>query len=195
MKINKSKRAVIISVLLLFATVPGSNNFFNASVRAEKSLGLSLSKGEAPKKDLVSLKVKPSIDLAKVVSNFQQQYPRNIATLIDEAQDTMNDLYRLAGVHGDKSSAFIVLVEQFKAGTGKDPVPLAGDTLHSVKCKQYIVGLKKKAISPLPPEAIERLVAETTKMQEALDWADSYRAGNNPALPKWSKSWKSQLGG
>jgi hypothetical protein len=192
----KTLKTVAFLLPLTFCSIGfvGSTTPWATSWAAE-SQDIYYLKGDPPKKDLVNLKVKPSMDLAKVVSNFQQQYPRATAELIDEAQTTMNDLYKPGSSYGDKSSAFIVLLEQYKAGVGKEPVPIVGTTLHATKCQQYIVGLRKKAVAPLPPEAISSLQNEIQKMEEAIAWADNYKANNKPAIPKWAKAWKADLGG
>ncbi len=192
----KTLKAVAFLLPLTFCSIGfvGSATPWTASW-ATQNQDIYFLKGDPPKKDLVNLKVRPSMDLAKVVSNFQQQYPRATAELIDEAQVTMNDLYKPGSSYGDKSSAFIVLLEQYKAGVGKEPTPIVGNTLHAAKCQQYIVGLRKKAVAPLPPEAIGSLQNEIKKMEEAITWADNYKANNKPAIPKWAKEWKADLGG
>jgi hypothetical protein len=197
MKFSTSRLTTFALATLALSVSIGFCNFPNDSVKANQLIDLGFVKGDAVKKDLVSLTVKSSTDIARVVPNFQQQYPKAVVLAIDEVQKFMNELYKPDSVYGDKSSAFIVLVEQYKGGVGKDPVPLVGKTKHALKCAESIVGLnnKKTNLPLLPPEAIARIDTEIQKMQEALNWADSYKAGDKPAIPKWAKDWKSQIGG
>lgn len=156
--------------------------------------------GRDKKKDLRKLGVKASVPLARLIENPATRFPRVVALAIDRAQVTMNDLYRPAGDYGDKSCAFMAMKEQFEAGVGKDPVPLKGTTRHALKCEEYCTGLEGiiKSLAEegaqLPKEAIERIEAEIEKMKEALEWAESFRAGNNPDVPKWAKPYRSELG-
>lgn len=113
--------------------------------------------------------------------------------LLDAAQVTMNDLYRKEAKYGDGSSAFMLLVEQAAGGIGEEPQEIVADTLHQAKCEEYIVALGHKLGQGLPPLAEERMRAEISKMQEAIDWAESYRAGHDPKIPSWARAWKSQI--
>lgn len=149
------------------------------------------------KKDLRALSVKASVPVARLIENPATRFPRAVAKAIDQAQQTMNDLYREGGDYGDLSSAFMVMKEQFEAGVGKDPVPLKGSTLHTTKCKQYCIGLEgimNDLAEQLPREATARIEAEIKKMRSALEWADDFRAGNDPDVPAWAKPYRRELG-
>jgi hypothetical protein len=89
---------------------------------------------------------------------------------------------------GDKSSAYIVLAEQHAGGVGQEPKPLVGKLKHAIKCKEHLVNFNDRKNDPLlPQEAKDRIEREITKMEEALKWADDYKAGLYPAVPKRAK--------
>ncbi len=90
----------------------------------------------------------------------------------------MNDLYRAEAIYGDGSTAYIVLLEQFTAGVGKEPRPIVGDTKHEDKARDYSLGLRRildglaEELKPhFPKEAIERIEAEINKLKESVKWA------------------------
>lgn len=119
--------------------------------------------------------------------------------LLDAAQKTMNDLYRKEAKYGDGSSAFMVLVEQAAGGVGGEAQAIVADTIHKAKCQEYIVGLGHKLDETrmphgdLPQQAKDRIRAEISKMQDAIDWAEKYGAGHSPKIPSWARPWKSQI--
>ncbi len=155
-------------------------------------------------KDKKALAVKASSDEGRLIEN-----PRHgeawllysVAQKVDELQVVMNDLYRAGAKYGDGSTAFIVLLEQVEAGVGKEPTPIVGDTKHEDKARDYSLGLRRhldgleKELKPhFPKEAIERIEAEINKLREALQWAENYRNGDDPNIPKWAKDWSRELG-
>jgi hypothetical protein len=154
-------------------------------------------------KDKKALAVKASSPLGRVIEN-----PRHgeawllysVAQKVDELQVVMNDLYRAEAKYGDGSTAFIVLLEQFTAGVGKEPKPIVGDTKHEDKARDYSLGLRRhldglaKELKPhFPQEARERIEAEINKLKESVKWAEDYRNGRNPEIPKWARQWSHQL--
>lgn len=149
--------------------------------------------GRDKKKDLRSLRVKASVTDARLIQNPAVLFHRDVAMVIDAAQEVMNDLYREEGEYGDLSSAFMAMKEQFEGGLGQPPKALKGKTLHAEKCRQYIKGLQRHR-PDLPPEAQDRVDAEIEKMTDALKWADDYRDGQDTPIPKWAKPWRGELG-
>jgi hypothetical protein len=142
-----------------------------------------------------------SSDLARLIENPQEAWlPHSVARAVDAAQVVMNDLYRAGAKYGDGSTAFIVMLEQFRAGVGKESIPIVGKTRHEVKARGYIKGFRRimrELPAPLKPqfpkEAIERIEAEIKKLEEALEWAENYRNGDKPKIPKLAKDWKDEL--
>jgi hypothetical protein len=93
------------------------------------------------------------------------------------------------------------LLEQFRAGVGKQPSPIVGDTKHEDKARDYSLGLRRhldelaEELKPhFPKEAIERIEAEINKLKEAVQWAENYRNGLNPEIPKWAREGSNKLG-
>jgi len=143
-----------------------------------------------------TLRVPASRPEARVIQNPADTFPRRQALAIDEVQVTMNDLYRDGAKFGDGSTAYMAMLEQAKAGVGRDPIKLAGDTLHAGKCSEYSKGLTDILADKgpdLPPEAQGRIKAEVGKMQEAVRWADAFKKGENPPVPSWAKPWQGEL--
>ena len=145
------------------------------------------------KKKLRELTVIAITPTARLIQNRETRFPRQEALAIDEAQKVMNDLYRERAEYGDGSSAFMLMKEQFEGGVGNALKSLKKNTLHEVKCRNYIKGLKKH-LPNLPSEACNRTQYEIQKMEEALQWAEDYKNGNDPKIPSWAKPWKHQLG-
>lgn len=93
-------------------------------------------------KDKKALAERASSLLGRVIKN-----PRHgeawllysVAQKVDELQVVMNDLYRAEARYGDGSTAFIVLLEQFTAGVGKEPRPIVGDTKLRIKLEILVV--------------------------------------------------------
>jgi hypothetical protein len=149
-------------------------------------------KKKGAKKNERDLRVKASSPEARLIENPATRFSREVAIAIDAAQEVMNDLYRELAKYGDGSSAFMVMKEQFEGGVGNPPKDITKG-LHAEKCRGYIKGLNRHRPN-LPPEAQARIDVEIQKMQDALQWADDYRAGNDPDIPRWAKTWKNQLG-
>lgn len=78
-----------------------------------------------------------------------------------------------------------------------------GDTKHEDKARdlssqgkglsRLLNELPKELIPHFPQEAIERIEAEINKLREALQWAENYRNGDEPNIPKWARQWSHQL--
>ncbi len=139
------------------------------------------------------LRVKATTPDARLIENPETRFLREQARAVDKAQEVMNDLYRERAEYGDGSCAFMVMKEQCEGGVGNPPKPLKDNTLHADKCRQYIKGLERHRLN-LPSEAQEKIDREIQKMEEALQWVEEYRNGNEPEIPKWAKPWKDQLG-
>ncbi|MGB0385691.1 MAG: hypothetical protein ACPGWR_12800 [Ardenticatenaceae bacterium] len=143
--------------------------------------------------------VKVAAKNALLITDPDIYFPQEQIQLLDAAQKTMNDLYRKEAKYGDGSSAFMVLLEQAAGGVGGEPQQIVGDTIHKAKCQEYIVGLGHKVGQTwkpgggLPQQAEDRIRAEISKMQEAIDWAENYCAGHFPKIPSWARPWKSQI--
>jgi len=105
---------------------------------------------------LVPLDVKATWPQARLIENPARWFPRDVAEQIDQAQVTMNDLYREGAKYGDRSSAFMAMLEQFKVGAHQAPVPIAGTTLHYGKCEGYIVSLIEKESLQIPENFLSR---------------------------------------
>ena len=152
--------------------------------------------GNQENKNLRRLSVTATTPDARLIENPASSFPRAVAMAIDDAQEVMNELYREEAEYGDGSCAFMVMKEQFKGGVENPPMSLKKGTLHDTKCSEYILALQKQLqILPSEPnEPRERIAREIQKMQEALQWVEDYRNGNNPVIPRWAKSWKDQLG-
>ena len=143
-----------------------------------------------------SLRVKAERPEARLIENPAERFPRSQAMAIDEVQTVMNDLYREGAAFGDGSTAYITMLEQARGGVGHDPVSVVGDTLHAQKAQQYAQGLAEHPQLPnLPPEAQGRVQLEISKMNEALEWARAFRAGEDPPVPGWAKEWADELVG
>lgn len=153
-------------------------------------------KGSQENPPLKKLKVSATIPDARLIENPASRFPRAVAMAIDDAQQVMNELYREEAEYGDKSCAFMVMKEQFEAGVDKLPMPLKKGTLHDTKCRQYISHFKKRLLDlpSEPNEPKEKITREIKKMEEALQWAEDYRNGNDPVIPRWANSWRDQLG-
>lgn len=155
-------------------------------------------------KDRRALAVRASSRLGRVIENPRYNEAwlfDSVARKVDEIQVVMNDLYRADAKHGDGSTAFIVLLEQFTAGVGNEPKPIVGDTKHEVKASNYSLGLRRildglaEELKPhFPQKAIQSVEAEINKLKEAVKWAENYRNGLNPDIPKWAKPWSHKLG-
>lgn len=152
--------------------------------------------GNQENQNLRRLRVTATTPGSRLIENRESRFPRAVAMAIDDAQEVMNDLYRKEAEFGDGSCAFMVMKEQFAGGVDKQPMSLKQGTLHETKCIEYILALQKQLqILPSEPnEPRERIAREIQKMQEALQWVEDYRNGNNPVIPRWAKSWKDQLG-
>jgi hypothetical protein len=153
-------------------------------------------KGNQENQNLKKLKVSATIPDARLIENPASRFPRAVAMAIDDAQQVMNDLYREEAEYGDGSCAFMVMKEQFEGGVDKPPRPQKKGPLHDTKCCEYILSLQRKLqILPSEPnEPQEKIAREIKKMEEALQWAEDYRNGNDPVIPRWANSWKDQLG-
>ncbi|MEG3835637.1 hypothetical protein [Microcoleus sp. Z1_C3] len=154
-------------------------------------------KGNQENQNLKRLRVTATTPKARLIENpAASRFPRAVAMAIDDAQQVMNDLYRAKAEHGDGSCAFMVMKEQFEAGVENQPKSLKKDTLHDPKCRQYISHFKKRLLDlpSEPNEPKEKIAREIEKMEEALQWAEDYRNGNDPVIPRWANSWRDQLG-
>ena len=151
------------------------------------------------KEKLYRLKVIATTPEAKLIENPETLFPRKEAKAIDKAQEVMNDLYRKEAKYGDGSSAFMLIKEQFEGGVGNDLKSLTKkgekEMFHDTKCNDYIIGLKNYLNScHFSDEACNRIQYEIQKMEEAVQWAEDYKNGNDPKIPSWAKPWKHQLG-
>lgn len=148
-------------------------------------------KGNQENQNLRRLKVTATTPDSRLIENRESRFPRAVVKAIDEAQEVMNDLYREEAEYGNGSCAFMVMKEQFEGGVDQPPKSLKKDTLHDTKCRQYILSLERKLqILPSDPkEPKEKIAREIQKMKEALQWAEDYRNGNNPVIPRWANSW------
>lgn len=153
-------------------------------------------KGSQENQHLKKLKVSATIPDARLIENPASSFPCAVAREIDDAQEVMNDLYRAEAEYGDGSCAFMVMKEQFEGGVEKPPMSLKKGTLHDKKCSEYISHFKKRLLDlPSDPnEPKEKITREIKKMEEALQWAEDYRNGNDPVIPRWANSWKDLLG-
>ena len=153
-------------------------------------------KGNQDNQNLRRLRVTPTTPDSRLIENRESRFPRAVAMAIDDAQEVMNDLYREEAEYGDGSCAFMVMKEQFEGGVENPPMSLKKGTFHDTKCRQYILSLQRKLpILPSDPkEPKEKIAREIKKMEEALQWAEDYRNGNDPVIPRWANSWKDQLG-
>lgn len=149
--------------------------------------------------NLRKLQTKPTHPNARLIKNPEPPFPREQALEVDRVQEIINQLYRKDSEYGDASSAFMVMKEQFEGGVGKEPKRIKNDTLHIDKCMQSITCLEKIRLRSgfsklLPPEAQEKIQVEIQKMEEALEWIEQYRNGEDPEIPTWARPWKDQLG-
>jgi hypothetical protein len=153
-------------------------------------------KGNQENQNLRKLKVSATIPDARLIENPASRFPREVATAIDDAQEVMNELYRKEAEFGDGSCAFMVMKEQFAGGVDKEAMSLKKGTLHDTKCRDYISHFKERLLDwpSAPNELKEKITREIKKMEEALQWAEDYRNGNDPVIPRWANSWKDQLG-
>jgi len=152
--------------------------------------------GNQENQNLRRLRVTPTTRDSRLIENRESSFPCAVAREIDDAQEVMNYLYRAEAKFGDGSCAFMVMKEQFEGGVEKLPMSLKKSTLHDKKCSQYISHLKKRLLDwpSAPNELKEKITREIKKMEEALQWAEDYRNGNDPVIPRWANSWKDQLG-
>lgn len=153
-------------------------------------------KGNQERQNLRKLRVTATTLAAKLIENPESRFPRAVAIALDDAQEVMNNLYREEAEYGDGSCAFMVMKEQFEGGVENPPMSLKKGTLHDTKCRQYILALQR-ILQGLPSDANEpkeRIAREIKKMEEALQWAEDYRNGNDPVIPRWANSWKDELG-
>jgi hypothetical protein len=110
------------------------------------------------------------------------------ASAVQIAQEFMNDLNHSTSIYGDKSTAFIVLME---AVAGR---PISGDTLHEIKSAEALPHLRNLRNDPnLPAAARTRLDTEIAKLNDALAFLAQRRAGGNPSLPRWATRWANQI--
>ena len=133
---------------------------------------------------------------AMLITNTEFILTNDQATKLNDAQTVMNGLYKPGSKYGDQSSAFMVLIEQAVGGVGNEPKRIVGGTLHDEKCRNHSrsgKGLHRYLGIGLPRQAEARIKAEIVKMQEALAWADEYRAGQNPKIPSWARAWKADI--
>lgn len=140
--------------------------------------------------------VKIALPQAILIPDTKFLLTNDEANKLDKAQRVINTLYKRGSKYGDQSSAFMVLMEQAKGGVGHQPKRIVGDTLHDEKCRDHSrsgKGLYRYLGIGLPPQAEARIKAEILKMQEALAWADEYRAGQNPKIPSWARPWKTDI--
>ncbi|MEG4228151.1 hypothetical protein QUA35_18460 [Microcoleus sp. N9_B2] len=153
-------------------------------------------KGNQENQNLRRLRVSATTPDSRLIENRESRFPRAVAMAIDDAQEVMNDLYREEAEYGDGSCAFMVMKEQFEGGVENPPISLKKGTLHDKKCGQYIVSLQIKLpiLPSVPHEPKEKIAREIEKMEEALQWAEDYRNGNDPVIPRWANSGKDQLG-
>jgi|GEM_PF-1649372 hypothetical protein len=153
-------------------------------------------KGNQENQNLRRLRVTATTPDSRLIENRESRFPRAVAMAIDDAQEVMNDLYREEAEYGDGSCAFMVMKEQFEGGVENPPMSLKKGTLHKPKCRQYISHFKKRLLDlpSEPNEPKEKIAREIKKMEEALQWAEDYRNGNDPVIPRWANSWKDQLG-
>jgi hypothetical protein len=158
-------------------------------------------------RDKKALAVRANSPLGRVIENPRHREAwllYSVAEKVDELQVVMNDLYRTEAKHGDGSTAFIVLLEQFTAGVGKEPMAIVGDTKHEDKARdlsspgkglsRLLNELPKELKPHSPQEAIDRIEAEINKLREALQWAEIYYNGDYPEIPTWAKKWSNKLG-
>lgn len=205
-------------------------------------------------KTMRKLRVTASVPAARLVMNPADiSLERAVADVIDQAQETMNDLYRAGGSLGDKSTAFAIMAEQARGGPGNAPKPFffknakikrrvknedgtpavnaanqpiyekdakgkvlyevdasgnirreLREVLHFDKVEGYLTGLGRKITTlgglrsrraDILAEVKQRLETEVTKLTDAQTWAQQFRAGANPKLPKWAKPYEGQLHG
>ena len=140
--------------------------------------------------------VKIALPQAMLISDTEYFLTNDEANKLDKAQKVINSLYKRGSKYGDQSSAFIVLIEQAKGGVGNEPKPIIGDYLHVEKCQDYSSanqGLHRHLGIGLPAQAESRIKVEIAKMQEAIKWADDYRAGKNPKIPSWARAFQSEI--
>ncbi|WP_285031735.1 hypothetical protein [Mycolicibacterium sp. lyk4-40-TYG-92] len=122
-----------------------------------------------------------------LVTNRSQRFTRLEAQTIDAAQDELNEHYRAGATIGDKSSAYLVVAEQYRGGRGKPAVAIVEGTTHFDKCKRA-VQLLRKLEGGLPKVQREIVARERMKMETALVWAIGYRLpdGDAPPLPSFA---------
>jgi hypothetical protein len=138
----------------------------------------------------------------RLVENPADRFPRDIALAIDATQASITALNSPTSTYGDGSTAYGAIAEQV-LGSAKarnfdapaETLPGLGGTLHEGKCQQYIKegGGLRKHIDKLPDRAKAIVNQEITKMEEAIQWCQNYRAGKYPLLPSWAKPYKSDL--
>jgi hypothetical protein len=140
--------------------------------------------------------VKIALPQAMLIPDTEFFLTKDEAQKLNKAQNVMNGLYKPGSKYGDQSSAFMVLIEQAKGGVGNHPKRIVGDTLHDEKCRDHSrsgKGLHRHLGIGLPAQAEARIRTEIAKMQQAIKWADDYRAGKNPKLPSWARAFQADI--
>jgi hypothetical protein len=152
-------------------------------------------KGNQENQNLRRLRVTATTPDSRLIENRESRFPRAVAMAIDDAQEVMNDLYREEAEYGDGSCAFMVMKEQFEGGVENPPMSLKkGTPRYKVPSIYFIITKKLQILPSDPKEPKEKIAREIKKMEEALQWAEDYRNGNDPVIPRWANSWKDQLG-
>ncbi|TMQ21919.1 MAG: hypothetical protein E6J90_13170 [Deltaproteobacteria bacterium] len=125
--------------------------------------------------------------------------PREVPHL-EQAQRLMNELNKAGATLGDGSVAMSILGEQVAGG--QTARALIGDTLHFAKGVDHLQPLYRLIQSGnLPRPAVQRLLQEAHKIEEAVAWASRYSraaaAGTATLddLPSWAQAYRELLEG
>jgi hypothetical protein len=125
--------------------------------------------------------------------------PRELPYL-EQAQRLMNELNKPGATLGDGSVAMSILGEQVAGG--QTARALIGDTLHFAKGVDHLQPLYRLARSGnLPRPAVQRLLQEAHKIEEAVAWARQYSravAAGTATLddvPSWAQAYRELLEG
>jgi hypothetical protein len=138
-------------------------------------------------------------DATRIMPLDAKVLPREVPHL-EQAQRLMNELNKPRATLGDGSVAMSILGEQVAGG--QTARALIGDTLHFAKGVDHLQPLYRLARSGnLPRPAVQRLLQEARKIEEAVAWARQYSravaAGTATLddLPSWAQAYRELLEG
>jgi hypothetical protein len=138
-------------------------------------------------------------DATRVMPLDAEVPPRQVP-YVEQAQRLMNELNKPGATFGDGSVAMSIVGEQVAGGQAARAV--IGKTLHYAKGVDHLQPLYRLIESGnLPRPAVQRLLQETHKIEQAVAWASQYRraVAAGPAtlddLPSWAQAYRELLEG